>query len=194
MPPGGGGGALLPSQEQIKIILFEQNGLTAWKVGHNTDQGMSKTWVRKTPLGPSPSRAAEAAECHISARAALPGSFRGWRELARRAGAGPRPAGVAGRPANRQPARSPGDKWAGVCVSRGCRGSCPAGEPDEAHLDSCAEELCGPFAGRTSSEHVPHVLSFQPLIIYSFSWEATRNPSLKLFSLNARRGQILSNT
>ncbi|XP_016055219.1 PREDICTED: leukemia NUP98 fusion partner 1 [Miniopterus natalensis] len=36
----------------------------------------------------------------------------------------------------------------------------PRGKPDEAHLDSCAEELCSPSAGPTSAEHVPHVLSF----------------------------------
>lgn len=57
-------------------------------------------WAR----GPSrvrPAAAAAAAECHISARAALPGSLRGWKELALAAGAGPKPAGVAGRRANR---------------------------------------------------------------------------------------------
>ena len=72
-------------------------------------------------------------------------------------------------------------------ASRGRRGSRPAGEPDEAHLDSCAEELCGPFAGPTSAEHVPHVLSFQPLI-YSLSQRSNQESKFKTFFALMRDG------
>lgn len=110
-------------------------------------------------------------------------------------GGGPQAAGVAGRPANRRQVRNRGHQWAGASGSRGGWDSCRAREPDEAHLDSCAEELGSPSAGaqRQLSTSPTSSPSGHWLFIH-FPKEAAKDPSVKLSPSNVRRGQIPSNT
>lgn len=113
----------------------------------STRLGTTGAWVRRGPLpAPGPPRARSPPPSATSARALhfhVPSEDGGSAPSGRGRA---RPAGVAGRRANRQQARSRSYQWAGASGNRGGRDSSPAGEPDEAHLDSCAGKLCSPLA------------------------------------------------
>lgn len=127
-------------------------------------------------LGPGPlSGSLAAAECHISARAALPGSLGGWRELALRAGAGP---GLR----EWQTDRPMGDGRGAAAANElaAAEISCGAREPDEAHLDSCAGERCSPAAGAQRQLSTSPTSSPSGRLLIHFPKEAIKVPSVKL--------------
>lgn len=139
----------------------------------------TRAWVRRAPFRPRAPLGLAAAKCHISARTALPGSRRGWSELARRAGAGPRPAGVAGWRATRRRARRHGHQSAGGLGSRSCRGLCPAGNQMR-HIWTAALRKCAAPSRAGLQLSTSPTSSPGHLLFIHFPAKANKDPSFKL--------------
>lgn len=160
--------------------------------------GITGAWMPRSPLSvPGPFQVRWPPPSATSARAALPGSLRGWRERAQRAGAGPRPAGVAGRPANRQQAKNRSYQWAGASGNRGPRFE-PLGGTRWGTSGQLRWGTVQPSRGPDVSwARTPRLLLLATYYLFiHFPKEATKDPSLKLPPppSNASQCQIPSNT